>query len=527
MSLVREHRLLRDRKHGTRTLRLSKNNPEPEFVRPDGVPISELHDRLRQMRHEEGAYKNIAALVEYLVKDRGEKPALIHYDALIRANSDAENGSVEAVRELLVEMKELGIGADSGLYHGVLQVLAIHPDYILRNEVLQEIKQRWFSLSPEGWHHLVIGLLRDKQFEVAMDKLEQMFAENIQVQPWLYDIFLYQLCEADELDEAFRLLQSHAMQAISPSIWYYLLDQFSNAYHYEGTRFIWRARVITDYLNPSDGMCTAILNLCARNSDPELATSAVQFLSSRSSLSLHHYEALLAAYMGSKDLKTAMRVLSIISKAGMGPDAGTTRPIYLYLISKPNLPAEAWEILETLHGDGHVIPTAAANVVIEASITLGKLVEAVDLYKVLYQICDAGPDRSTFNVLFQGASQQKRKDLAMFLASEMRAFKIKPDELTYDRLILVCLKDDDYEDAFRYYEELTSTKSGWWMRGGTASMMVKRCVAAGDKRAWEILSQMEARGHGTYNLEKWAEENWNSDARRGGVVEETSKSIAV
>lgn len=89
----------------------------------------------------------------------------------------------------------------------------------------------WFSLSAEGWHHLVIGLLRDKQFEVAMDKLEQMLADNMHVQPWLYDIFLYQLCEADELDEAFRLLRDHAMQSVSPSIWHYLLDQFSSAYH--------------------------------------------------------------------------------------------------------------------------------------------------------------------------------------------------------------------------------------------------------------------------------------------------------
>ena len=60
--------------------------------------------------------------MEHLIKVRGEKPALLHYDALIRANADAENGSVAVVRELLKEMKVEGVGADSGLYHGVLQV---------------------------------------------------------------------------------------------------------------------------------------------------------------------------------------------------------------------------------------------------------------------------------------------------------------------------------------------------------------------------------------------------------------------
>jgi hypothetical protein len=88
----------------------------------DDIPIPRLHDRLRQMLTEEGRYHDIAKLVEYLVTARGEQPALIHYDALIRANSDAAYGSAEVVKGLLQEMKESGIGADSGLYHGVLQV---------------------------------------------------------------------------------------------------------------------------------------------------------------------------------------------------------------------------------------------------------------------------------------------------------------------------------------------------------------------------------------------------------------------
>ena len=99
---------------------------------------------------------------------------------------------------------------------------------------MQEMKEHWFGLSPEGWHSLVTGLLRDRQFEVAMDKLEQMQSDEIRVQPWLYDIFMYQLCEAQELDEAFRLLQYRFDQdgmEVSPSFWYYLLDTFSSAFH--------------------------------------------------------------------------------------------------------------------------------------------------------------------------------------------------------------------------------------------------------------------------------------------------------
>jgi hypothetical protein len=95
---------------------------QPDIERLNDIPTVHLHDRLRHMRTEEGAYHRVVELVEYLMTVRGEKSALIHYDSLIRANADAENGSAETVRTLLKEMKEEGVRADSGLYHGVLQV---------------------------------------------------------------------------------------------------------------------------------------------------------------------------------------------------------------------------------------------------------------------------------------------------------------------------------------------------------------------------------------------------------------------
>jgi hypothetical protein len=84
-------------------------------------PDMHAYDKLRALRGKEGSYQEILDLVEYLVLEKGEKPTLIHYESLIIANSDAEHGSVEAVKFLLEEMKEYGINGNSGLYHYVLQ----------------------------------------------------------------------------------------------------------------------------------------------------------------------------------------------------------------------------------------------------------------------------------------------------------------------------------------------------------------------------------------------------------------------
>ncbi len=99
---------------------------------------------------------------------------------------------------------------------------------------MQEMKERWLGLSPEGWHSLVVGLIRDRQYEVAMDKLEQMHTDEITVQPWLYDIFMFQLCDAGELDEALNILKyrfENGRKQILPTVWYYLLDSFTSAFH--------------------------------------------------------------------------------------------------------------------------------------------------------------------------------------------------------------------------------------------------------------------------------------------------------
>jgi hypothetical protein len=88
----------------------------------DEVPILELHEALRQLRASKSPYGEIADMVEYLVRVRGEKPSLLHYDALIFANADPERGSAEVVAQLLMEMKKEGIVPDSGLYHSALHV---------------------------------------------------------------------------------------------------------------------------------------------------------------------------------------------------------------------------------------------------------------------------------------------------------------------------------------------------------------------------------------------------------------------
>jgi pentatricopeptide repeat protein len=113
----------------------------------------------------------------------------------------------------------------------------------------------------------------------------------------------------------------------------------------------------------------------------------------------------------------------------------------------------------------------------------------------------------------------------------MAALGVKADRLTYDRLILTCLQEDDYEDAFRYLEEMIVVgegketedgKRGWWMRAGTAGELVRRCVVERDERYWNLLDEMTQRGMWNHKLRAWADEEWTKslmgDSKAGGNV---------
>lgn len=273
-------------------------------------------------------------------------------------------------------------------------------------------------------------------------------------------------------------------------------------------------------LTPSDGMCTAVLNIAARFADPELGTSAVRVLATRAALTASHYEALIEAYIKSGDLKTSLRILTVMAKAGHDPTESHTRELYLYLTKARNVKhiETAWGHLVELHEEGHAIPIAAVHVILEACMRNADHSRGIDMYKRLHTIVPTGPNVTTFNILFQGMHRGSgTKPLAMFLAAEMGALSIAPNEISYDRLILVCLKEDDYEDAFRYLEELEAEGegknggAGWWMRTGTAAQMVVTCVAKGDKRAWDIMRKMEMRGMETANMRMWVEKHWKGD----------------
>ncbi|KAL9095220.1 MAG: hypothetical protein Q9165_002476 [Trypethelium subeluteriae] len=475
------------------------------------LSTTELYDELRRAAAK-GEYDKTHELINLLVRVSHEQPNLRIFSAKILVNIHSELGSALAVAETLKELRSENLQPDAGLCHDILKVLAIHPDHLLQSEILEYMRQKWFTLSAIGEHDVVVGLLADHQYELALDRLERMWNENMVIQSWLLDLTVYVLLENEEVETAFRFMKASVNRNenyMSPTAWYQLLGVASSNYHYDATVHAWRLRVDSGYLNPPSGICLNVLNTAARYGDTQLATDVLRVLGDRGTVFGHeHYEALIDAYATYGDIDTAFKVLCLMDTENVRPELASTRTIFHALKDKSKDTDKALRSLGELKSSGRKVPAAAMNVVIEATGHQGRTSDALEQYKALHEICDQGPNTDTFNILLRICRQDKTD--AMFVASEMRALNVPANELTYDRLILACMlssSDGDYEDAMLYYIEMKS--QGCKLRRGTHFMLLKRCVEAVDMRAPEILKDMALLPDNSYiSSRRWFENHW-------------------
>lgn len=227
-------------------------HPPPSRASRDKHPLARLptHVLYEHVRAEgaKGHFDEVLAICRVLVKDRGEALNKDMYTALLHSFVSSNNGTAGKVRKVLEEMGFWGAIDESSEGQGrieldargcecVLEVLAVHPDYLLRTEILEYMKSRWFTLSDRGQNFVVAGMLRERHFEHALEILEDMIRKKVRVEDWLLDKAMWILLEFGEVEEAFHVLHlrerlqntcgTTRSVKISDALWAALLDAAS------------------------------------------------------------------------------------------------------------------------------------------------------------------------------------------------------------------------------------------------------------------------------------------------------------
>ena len=360
------------------------------------------------------------------------------------------------------------------------------------------MQEQGIELTDEGKCHVALAMLRENQYEMALEYLDQLWREGLEVPSWVLDIYIYVLARQSFLDEALEVLHQRLakadgnMTSVPLGVWYFLLDECSRGLHYEGTAFIWDKMVRSNILNPADGMAYNALNTASRHGDSALATEVIQLLSSRRvKLNINHYEALLDCYVQAGDLQNAFEVLCIMTDAGIQPDQSSTRSIFMKLRHSPELADETLSILADLSKERE-LPTAAVNVLLEALAKVGDMPKALEVYQQFDRLCPSGPNQQTFAVLID---ECKTAEAAGFLASELERFSIKASVAMLDNLTRCFVRDGDIGLALGcLLSALAQSTPRVRPKGRTVMAVIERCRALKDARVWAVVAEAERRG---------------------------------
>jgi len=208
----------------------SPNHEAPGLVH---LPTVELYDRLRRLGGA-GKHDDVMSIVRILIKDRRERPDIRMYSAVIHSFVNPEEGTAGKVKRVLDEMGEFGVELDAWGCHCVLEALAVHPDYLLRNEILEYMTERWWSLTDRGHNTVVAGLLRDRHFEMALEKVQEMVARRVKVEDWLWDKMMWMLLDFGEVEECYQVLllrRNNGSDKLNPALWTQFLDRAASMHH--------------------------------------------------------------------------------------------------------------------------------------------------------------------------------------------------------------------------------------------------------------------------------------------------------
>lgn len=228
------------------------------------------------------------------------------------------------------------------------------------------------------------------------------------------------------------------------------------------------------------------------------------------------------------------------------PDSTSTRPLHEHLQRNPHACTEVLDILTSLHEAGRTVPLCALNLLIETHVQHRDLDAALTVYKALHTFeryptiaanatnatISASSSRAkplanieTFNLLIRGCHRVRHGavNTALFLAAEMVALGITPNQETYDRLVRVCVEAEKLDYAYRYYDEMETL--GFEAKAVGTAMLARRLAKFGDERCWDVLQRMQEKGRRIDVVKADVEKLWTEAVGRkeegagGGEIE--------
>jgi pentatricopeptide repeat protein len=244
---------------------------------------------------------------------------------------------------------------------------------------------------------------------------------------------------------------------------------------------------------PDEGVCIGVLHTAARHGLPELAADVLRVLKLMgASWQEYHFAAVIEAFCNAGQMKDAFSTLKVMRSASIQPLSGTVASIFDTISRDADALDAAWSLIDEMNKDEEPVDVVLLNVIIQAAVVLGDLQRAMGLYKVFADY-HAKPTVDTFNLLLSGCVATSHRELGDRILADMKETKVRPDSRTYENIILLCLTQPTYEDAFFYLEEMKAGKHRPTLK--VYETLILKCISVGDTRYTLAFEEMTQCGH--------------------------------
>ncbi|KAH9948686.1 hypothetical protein B0H21DRAFT_732616 [Amylocystis lapponica] len=415
----------------------------------------------------------------------------------------ASQGRMRNLFVLCRKMKAEGVAPDLTTYSYVLR--AAHAAF---EDMLA------LGLYPNrNLFHYLLHSVRHLDSSHMWDILESMQGFDISPNEITYEVIVTRFADAGHLELALRFLSELGERGLSPTlktaqsiilaagrleafeqtsvrrldseVWVECLVSSSEALYSDGVLRAWQKVVHELKITPDEGCCIQVLHTAGRHGHSTLGLDALRILDRiGAAWKEYHFAPLVEAFCREKNIKEALGTLQVIRSHDITPVAETAYPIFQAIRDDPDAVDEAWGHLESLHEEGKQIDVTALNVIIQASVGLGTC---------------------------SGRVAPRTGDR---LLAEMKQARLKPDTRTYERLLMLCLTQSTYEDAFFYLEEMKG--EGHVPPLTVYEAIVRKCVSVGDTRYKLAVEELVECG---YEVSSTLDTFINSGGEHGGVKE--------
>lgn len=198
------------------------------------------------------------------------------------------------------------------------------------------------------------------------------------------------------------------------------------------------------------------------------------------------------------DVGYAFALLQLMAEEEINPTNTTTQPVVRMLTADNEIRTRAIEWLKTKATSGKNVSIHAWNCLIAAqvgavsknsSIGLPEFQQAIGLLNDA-QSYGISPNTRTYNLLLRGCMRFRYPERGRNLYRMMLDQGIERSGETHERLILLTLLEENYEDAFLHLEQMQ--KEGHVPSALVLMSMAKKCARKADTRWTTCVRMMES-----------------------------------